>query len=90
MLPPEHPWYRHPDGTFQIDRYRENARAMRRQALQQTPRARSLIKFLIALGALFAATALIAPKHADHGMVSAGRSSAPVVSDRDAPPRPSF
>ncbi len=90
MLPPEHPWYRHSDGTFQIDRYRENAHAMRRQALQETHMTRSLIKFLVTVGALFAVMALIAPKHGEDGTASPGRSSGPLESHRVSPPSPPF
>jgi hypothetical protein len=74
MLTPN-PWSRHPDGTFQIDRYRENAQAMRRQAMEDTHKMRSLIKFLVAVGLLIAIAVTAPPKDDSGEAASAVRSS---------------
>jgi hypothetical protein len=82
-----HPYHRHADGTFQIDRYRAEASAMRRQAIRDSSRLTSFAKLLVAVGILLGMVA-VAPVKQSERDTFALRSSSSQTASHGAPVRP--
>ncbi len=81
MLPPVHPYHQHPDGTFQIDRYRLEATAMRREALRSERKAPVALKLLVVAAVMLAVGVVVAPPKADNGTVSASLAAGQAASN---------
>jgi hypothetical protein len=82
-----HPYYRHADGIFQIDRYRAEASAMRRQGIHDSTRLTSFAKLLAVVGILLGMVA-VAPVKQSEGDTFALRSSSSQTASHGAPARP--
>lgn len=82
-----HPYYRHHDGTFQIDRYRAEAAAMRRQAIYGSSRLTSFAKLVGAIGILVGIAAMAADRPDDTDTFAL-RSSSSQTASHGAPVRP--
>lgn len=81
------PYYRHHDGTFQIDRYRAEAAAMRRQAIHDSSRLTSFAKLLVVVGIVLGMVAIAPIKPADDEAFAL-RPSLSQTASHGAPARP--
>ncbi len=88
MYSKDHPYYRHPDGTFQLDLYRAEALALRRAEMQNTSKLTSFLK-LLAIVAVLLGMVVAAPKNDGTGdNVAASRPSSQAAASHAAPARP--
>ena len=82
-----HPYHLHQDGIFQIDRYRAEATAMRRQAIRDSSRLTSFAKLAAVVGILLGLVAVAPVKQRDDDAFAL-RSSAGQTALHGAPAQP--
>jgi hypothetical protein len=81
MYTPHDPFLRNSDGLIDFDRYRSEAYALRRQALQDTSKLRAVFKLIVVIALLLGAVAVAPPKQEDAGdNIVASRSSSRTAS----------
>jgi hypothetical protein len=90
MYSQDDPFLRNDDGMINFDRYRVNATALRRQAMEDTSKLRSVLKLIVVVLLLLGMVVIAPPRHPDDGNAAAANQTTSRTAAHGSAERPLF